>query len=442
MDFPRETYVRKLSERIGNGLIKVITGSRRVGKSFLMNELFYCHLLGSGIDESEILRFAFDSDDDSDILDGYFPEEDTKIMQKDGSYLVNSRKFRAFAKEWAGGRERLFFLLDEVQLLEGFVGTLNGLQRHRGYELYVTGSNSKFLSSDIATEFRGRGTVLHVFPLSFSEYVGGTGLSPESAWKEYVETGGIPLIATMKSREERRGYLQTLCEETYLKDVVSRNHVRNAAALSDVFDVSASMIGSMINPRKISDTFRTALGKSIADDTVSEYIGYLEDAFLISRARRFDVKGRKYIGTPYKLYFEDIGVRNARLNFRQMEETHLMENILYNDLRYRGFNVDVGVVRKYEKTDRIDVNGHPIYATKSLEVDFVATSGDRKYYIQSALSLDPDKEAREKRSLVSIDDSFVKIVVTKNGLNILRDEKGIITMDLFDFLLNPDVLGH
>ncbi len=439
MDYPRESYVRKLNGRIGNGLIKVITGSRRAGKSFLMNNLFYRSLLDSGVSESDVLRFAFDSDDDLDLLDRFYPEEETRIKQRGGGHLVNSRKFRAFVKDWADGREHLFLLLDEVQLLDGFIGTLNGFLGRGIYDIYVTGSNSRFLSSDIATEFRGRGSIVHVLPLSFSEYMEGADAAPEAAWRDYIETGGIPIVAKMKDREERRIYLRDLCEQTYLKDIIARNRIRNTAALSDVFDISASLIGSPVNPTRIADTFGTVLGKRITDDTVSEYIGFFEDAFILSKARRYDVKGRRYIGTPYKLYFEDIGVRNARLNFRQIEETHIMENILYNELRFRGFNVDVGVVGVSEKTDRNDRNGDPIYATRSLEVDFVATSGDMKFYIQSALSLDGSgKEDKEKRPLRSIDDSFTKIVVTKNGPNAFRDPDGVITMDLFDFLLGWD----
>ncbi len=443
MDYPRESYVRKLTGRIGNGLIKVITGSRRAGKSFLMNSLFYSSLLDTGVNESEILRFAFDSDDDLDLIDGFYPEEETKIKQRDGSYLVNSKKFRAFMKDWTNGRTHLFLLLDEVQLLDGFISTLNGFLGRGIYDIYVTGSNSKFLSSDIATEFRGRGSQIHVLPLSFSEYMEGTDETPESAWRDYIETGGIPLVAKMKDREERREYLRDLCEQTYLKDVIARNHVRNTIALSDVFDISASLIGSLVNPARIADTFGTVLGKDITSDTVSQYIRFFEESFLLSKAIRYDVKGRKYIGTPYKLYFEDVGVRNARLNFRQIEETHIMENILYNELRFRGFNVDIGVVNVNEKTERKDRNGRPIYAAKSLEVDFIATAGDKKYYVQSAFSLEgPTKDDQEKKSLRNIDDSFTKIVVTKNGPHVFRDTNGIVTMDLFDFLLEWDPMSN
>ena len=443
IEYPREAYVKRLFERKGNGLIKIITGARRSGKSYIMNQLFCRRLIVSGVDPDRILRFAFDSDDDLDLLDRYLPEEPTKIEQKRGGYLVNSKKFRAFVRDRAGDRKEMVFLLDEIQMLEGFAGTLNGLLRNPGYDIYVSGSNSRFLSADIATEFRGRGSVIQIFPLTFSEYVSGNGQSAEDAWKDYIETGGIPIVARMSSRQERMDYLKRLCEETYIKDIVNRNGLKDTVAISDVLDVIASDIGCMVNPARIADTFGTVLRKNITDDTVSDYIGYLEQAFLLDRAKQFDVKGRKYIGTPYKIYFEDIGVRNARLNFRQTEESHIMENILYNELRYRGFNVDVGRIDVNIKSDRKDKNNHYAYDKKSLEVDFVATMGDRKFYIQSALSIDdPKKRDSELKPFLHIDDSFTKIVVTRNGLNPSWDDNGVLTVDLFDFLLNTDSLEN
>ncbi len=315
MEFPREKYVTKLMDSRGNGLIKVITGIRRVGKSYLMNELFCRRLLDSGVDEKDIIRFAFDSDEDLDALDELLPEEPTRLKQKRIT-LINSKKFRKYLSGRLEGKNRVYILLDEVQLLEGFAGTLNGLLRHKGYDIYVTGSNSRFLSSDIATEFRGRGQAIHVLPLTFSEYMSQQDRSPDVCWMDYIETGGIPVVACMGSREERMSYLKVLCDGTYLNDIVSRHGVRNGSALSDVFDIVASTISSLVNPTRIADTFGTVLGKDITDDTVGEYIGYFEDAFMISRCLRYDVKGRKYIGTPFKLYFEDIGIRNVRLNFR------------------------------------------------------------------------------------------------------------------------------
>ena len=328
-------------------------------------------------------------------------------------------------------------MLDEVQLLENFVGTLNSFLRHNNYDVYVTGSNSKFLSSDIATEFKGRGTEIHVLPLSFEEYRSGLDLPPQEAWREYIETGGIPLVAIMQSREEKNTYLKNLCEETYLKDIIQRNGIKKTTELSELLDVAASSIGAPVNALRLTNTFKSVTKKSITDDTVSNYLGFFEEAFLLSKVKKYSIKGKKYIGAPFKLYFEDVGVRNARLNFRQIEESHLMENILYNELRYRGFSVDVGMIEVSEKTGRIDVNGKAIYAPKELEVDFVASKGSQKYYIQSALSMDrPEKEAQEKKSLYYIDDSFQKIVITKDGLNPRTDEKGIVVMDLFDFLMN------
>lgn len=441
MEYSRNLYLNRLIERKQNGLIKVITGARRAGKSYLLNELYYKYLLNSGVPSTNIIRFAFDSDEDIDLLDAYFPEESTKIGQKPDMLFVNAKKFRAYIKDKANDKDNFYLLLDEVQLLDNFVGTLNGLLRHTNYDIYVTGSNSKFLSSDIATEFKGRGTVVHVLPLAFSEYMQGTELSPERAWREYVVTGGIPLVAQMRSEEEKYTYLKNLCEETYLKDIITHNRIKKKVELGDTFNILASMIGSPVNIKKITDTFKTNLDKGITRDTIIDYIDYFQDAFVVSKANKYNIKGRKYIGSPFKLYFEDVGVRNARLNFRQIEETHIMENILYNELRYRGFNVDVGEVTINEKTDRIDVNGKPIYAKKALEVDFIATKGDQKFYIQSALSMESEeKQTQEKKSLYYIDDSFKKIVVAKTGLNPTYDDEGVLTIDLFDFLLDEKVL--
>ncbi|MCR4637511.1 MAG: ATP-binding protein [Butyrivibrio sp.] len=441
MEYSRDLYLNRLIERKQNGLIKVITGARRAGKSYLLNELYYKYLLNLGVPSTNIIRFAFDSDEDIDLLDAYIPEESTKIGQKPDMLFVNAKKFRAYIKDKTNDKDNFYLLLDEVQLLDNFVGTLNGLLRHTNYDIYVTGSNSKFLSSDIATEFKGRGTVVHVLPLAFSEYMQGTELSPERAWREYVVTGGIPLVAQMRSEEEKYTYLKNLCEETYLKDIITHNRIKKKVELGDTFNILASMIGSPVNIKKITDTFKTNLDKGITRDTIIDYIDYFQDAFVVSRANKYNIKGRKYIGSPFKLYFEDVGVRNARLNFRQIEETHIMENILYNELRYRGFNVDVGEVTINEKTDRIDVNGKPIYAKKALEVDFIATKGDQKFYIQSALSMESEeKQTQEKKSLYYIDDSFKKIVVAKTDLNPTYDDEGVLTIDLFDFLLDKKVL--
>lgn len=441
MEYSREIYLNRLIDRKQNGLIKVITGARRAGKSYLLNELYYRYLLNTGVPSTNIIRFAFDSDEDIDLLDSYFLDEPTRIEKSQNVFYINSKKFRAYIKDRTNEKDEFYLLLDEVQLLDSFVGTLNGLLRHSKFDIYVTGSNSRFLSSDIATEFKGRGTIVHVLPLAFSEYMQGIDIAPEKAWREYIVTGGIPLVAQMRSEEEKITYLENLCKETYLKDIITHNKIKKKVELADTFDVLASMIGSPVNARKITDTFRSVLGKSITADTVGDYIDYFQDAFVVSKAKKYNIKGRKYIGSPFKLYFEDIGVRNARLDFRQIEETHIMENIIYNELRYRGFNVDVGEVNISEKTERIDVNGKPIYAQKALEVDFVATKGNQKFYIQSALLMDESsKQAQEKKSLNNIDDSFKKIVVAKTGLDPIYDDAGILTIDLFDFLLDKSFL--
>lgn len=442
MEYLREKYINRLIDRKNNGLIKVITGARRAGKSYLLNELYYKYLINSGIPGKNIIRFAFDSDEDIDLLDAYILEEVSVRVEKNNIRYVNSKKFREFIKDHTNDREEFYLLLDEVQLLDNFTGTLNGFLRHSNYDIYVTGSNSRFLSSDIATEFKGRGTVVHVLPLSFSEYMQGTDETTVSAWREYIITGGIPLVAQMTTEEEKISYLTGLCDETYLKDIIVHNGIKKKTELADTFNIIASTIGSPVNISKITNTFKSVINKDITIDTVSNFIGYFEDAFVISKSNKYNIKGRKYVGSPFKLYFEDIGVRNARLNFRQVEGTQIMENIIYNELRYRGFNVDIGEVSVSEKTDRIDKNGKAIYTQKALEVDFIATKGGQKYYIQSALSMDSiEKQQQEKKSLYYIDDSFKKIVVTKNGLKPIYDEEGILQVDLFDFLLNEQYLN-
>ncbi|MDY6469605.1 MAG: ATP-binding protein [Succinivibrio dextrinosolvens] len=437
MEYKRTKYVNRLIDRKNNGLIKVITGARRSGKSYLLNELFYSSLIAQGISKKNIIRFSFDSDEDIDLLDEYFKDTPSKIKSTNNEIEVNSKKFRAYIKDKTNENEDFYLFLDEIQILENFIGTLNGLLKHKNFDIYVTGSNSRFLSSDIATEFKGRGTIIHVLPLVFSEYVENTQQDITKAWKDYIVTGGIPLVANMQSDEEKNNYLKLLAEETYLKDIIQRHNLKKKNEIGDTFNILASTIGAPLNIRRITNTFKSVMNKDISELTISNFIDYFEDAFVISKAQKYNIKGRKYIGSPFKLYFEDVGVRNARLNFRQIEETHLMENIIYNELRYRGFNVDVGEVNVSEKTERTDVNGKNIYEQKKLEVDFIATKGNEKYYIQSALSMsDPEKQLQEKRSLYYIDDSFKKIVVSRTGLKPSFDDKGILVVDLFDFLLN------
>lgn len=437
MEYKRTKYVNRLIDRKNNGLIKVITGARRSGKSYLLNELFYSSLIAQGISKKNIIRFSFDSDEDIDLLDEYLKDTPSKIKSTNNEIEVNSKKFRAYIKDKTNENEDFYLFLDEIQILENFIGTLNSLLKHKNFDIYVTGSNSRFLSSDIATEFKGRGTIIHVLPLVFSEYVENTQQDITKAWKDYIVTGGIPLVANMQSDEEKNNYLKLLAEETYLKDIIQRHNLKKKNEIGDTFNILASTIGAPLNIRRITNTFKSVMNKDISELTISNFIDYFEDAFVISKAQKYNIKGRKYIGSPFKLYFEDVGVRNARLNFRQIEETHLMENIIYNELRYRGFNVDVGEVNVSEKTERTDVNGKNIYEQKKLEVDFIATKGNEKYYIQSALSMsDPEKQLQEKRSLYYIDDSFKKIVVSRTGLKPSFDDKGILVVDLFDFLLN------
>jgi len=441
MRFERKVYVDRLDSMKWNGLVKVVTGMRRAGKSFLLNELFYEHLISQGVKKEKIIRFSFDADEDLDILDLYSDGEPVKIKNGNQDYIVNSKVFRKYVASLINEEENYYLFLDEVQFLENFAGTLNGYLKKHNIDVYVTGSNSRFLSVDIATEFRGRSSELHVQPLAFSEYVQGLNDNPQNAWAKYIITGGLPLVALMKDEKQQMDYLKSLTTETYLKDIIQRNGIRKKSELSDTFDVLSSVTGSLINPSKIANTFNSLGHGDVSSQTVSRFIEYFCDAFVLNRAVKYNIKGRMYIDYPFKIYFEDIGVRNARLNYRQIEESHIMENIIFNELRYRGFNVDVGEVIVREETGRTDKNNHSIYSPKTLEVDFVATLGSRKYYIQSALSIPSlEKQMQEKKSLYYIDDSFKKIVVTKNNLGVLRDEKGVVTMDLFEFLLNENSL--
>lgn len=439
MEFARERYIERLAKMRWNGLVKVITGMRRAGKSYLLNELYFRFLIREGISDKKIIRFAFDSDEDIDRLDAFADGEKVKIKDKKMGYVINAKVFRRYIASLINDTDRFYLFLDEVQYLENFTGTLNSYLRHRNLDVYAAGSNSRFLSSDIITEFKGRSCEIHVQPLTFSEYVRGTQKDIRKAWADYIITGGIPLIAQMQDEREQMEYLKNLTSETYLKDIIQRNAVRKISELSDTFDILASVIGTPVNPNKIANTFNSLGHREITPGTIDRFIEYFRDAFVLRKAGKYSIKGKKYIDSPFKIYYEDIGVRNARLNFRRIEETHIMENIIYNELCYRGFNVDVGEMSINEDTGRKDVNGHAVYIRKSLEVDFIAALGSRKYYIQSALSVNTEQE---KKSLYYIDDSFTKIIITKNGLKPMRDEKGILTMDLFEFLTNEDSLDQ
>lgn len=428
MEIKRNAYLQEIIDRKGNGLIKVITGIRRSGKSYLLNTLFYNHLTESGITSDHIVKFAFDSEEDLSLIgEDYFELIESKRK-------VDPRKFSAYIKEKTGGNGTYYLLLDEVQELGAFEYVLNGFLYKKNLDVYVTGSNSKFLATDIITEFRGRGDKIHIYPLSFSEFLSGYSGDKYDAWKEYYTYGGMPLILSYASPKQKIEYLNELFHETYLRDLTERHGIRNEEEFGELLNVLASSIGSLTNPQKISNTF-SSVKKSISPATAKHYIDCFTNAFMIDCAKRFDVKGRKYINTPSKYYFTDIGLRNARLDFRQQEENHIMENIIFNELKIRGYNVDVGVVEINEK----DSSGK--YVRKALEVDFIANQGSKKYYIQSAFEMSTsEKVEQERRSLVNIEDSFKKIIVVKDNIMPKRDDKGIVTMSVYDFLLNPDSL--
>lgn len=415
VNIARDKYLRDLINRMNNGMIKVVTGIRRSGKSYLLFKLFYEYLLSQGVLESHIIKIELDQRKnriyrDPDVILDYIET----LIEDDKQYYI---------------------LLDEVQMLNDFEEVLNSLLHISNVDIYVTGSNSKFLSKDVITEFRGRGDEIHVFPLTFKEFMQVYDGDMYRGFADYIVYGGLPLISTMKTETQKVNYLTNLFNETYLKDIIERNHIEKTQELENLINVLASAIGSLTNPPKIQATFKSSIGSAISINTIRQYIEYLEDAFIISKAQRYNVKGRKYIGTPLKYYFEDIGLRNARLGFRQVEETHLMENIIYNELRYRGYSVDVGVVEKREMSE----NGKQI--RKALEIDFVANLGSQRYYIQSALSMPtPEKQIQEKTSLINVADSFKKIIIVKDIVNVKRDENGIVTMSIYDFLLKENSL--
>lgn len=396
----------------GNNLVKIVTGVRRCGKSFLLFKLFRNYLTEKGVDEQHIIELSLD-----DLRNKKLRNPETLLEYID-SHLLNDKK-------------TTYIILDEVQLVQDFVDVLLSLLHTPFVDVYVSGSNSKFLSKDVVTEFRGRGDEIRVFPLSFSEFYSAVGGDKSEVWKEYYTYGGLPQILEFDSEKKKSDYLKNLYELTYMKDVQERNHLRNADGLFKVVQMLASCIGSPTNPKRISDTFKTVEKKAVTDKTILNYIECLKDAFLIEEALRYDVKGRKYIGTETKYYFEDIGLRNAILNFRQQEEPHIMENIIYNELKYRGFNVDVGFVEAWENKSSGKSFRH------GLEVDFVVNKGAERIYIQSAFKLPTDeKKEQEERPLLNINDSFKKIIITGENIKRKTDEKGILTIELLDFLLD------
>ena len=411
MEIQREHYLQALRSRMHNGMIKIITGIRRSGKSYLLFQLFRNELLRNGTPKDHIICLSMEGLENKAYRDPYVTYDTIKKQIKDdGDYYI---------------------LLDEVQMMDQFEEVLNSMLHMENVDTYVTGSNSKFLSKDVITEFRGRGDEVHVFPLTFEEFMQVYDGDVYHGWKEYFTYGGLPRTVTLDTPAQKVNYLTRLFRETYLRDIIERNHIEKTEELDELLQVVASSIGSLSNPSKISATFQSNTKSSISINTIHQYLEYFEDAFLIEHVRRYDIKGRKYIGSPLKYYFEDVGLRNACLGFRQLEETHLMENLLYNELRYRGYSVDVGTVKKQVKK----ADGR--LTTGTLEVDFVANLGSRRLYIQSALALpDDEKREQEKASLLAFKDAFPKLILVRDIVPNYHDDDGILTMNLFDFLLH------
>ena len=413
-EIKRDIYLNKLIERKENDMIKVITGIRRCGKSYLLFKLYYDYLLSVGVDKSRIIKIELDSEEYEELTD--------------------AKKLGAYVREQIKDSGMYYVFLDEVQFVEGFERVLNGLNRISNLDIYVTGSNSKFLSTDILTEFRGRGDEVRVYPLSFSEFVSAFEGDKEEAWNEYFTYGGLPLILSRRTDEQKSKYLNDLFEKVYFADIIERNSLQKDNVLEALVNILASSVGSLTNPTNIANTFESNGIKGVSDKTISLYINYLLEAFLINKAERYDIKGKKYISTPSKYYFSDVGLRNARLNFRQQEENHIMENIIYNELLVRGFNVDVGIVEH-----NVSENGKNI--RKQLEVDFVCNQGSKRYYIQSAFAIPDEKKMnQEKNSLIRIGDSFKKIIVVKDNIKLWRTEEGFLVIGIQEFLLNQNSL--
>ena len=416
MRIQRPSYLDQLISGKWNGLIKIITGIRRCGKSYLLFNLFEDYLLNEGVEKEQIIKIPFDDWDYRHLCD---PD-----------VLMN------YLKEQVKPEKEYYLLFDEVQLLDNFEAVLNGLLRWQNVDIYVTGSNSRFLSTDIVTEFRGRGDQIHVYPLSFAEFMSADNRHPTDAWKDYYTYGGLPHVVTLNGDQRKSDYLKSLYETVYASDILERHKIKNREEFNELVRIMASSIGSPCNPMKLSRTFKSLKNVTLSDKTISRYLTYLEDAFIIEKSIRFDIKGKKYINTLSKFYFTDLGLRNSLLDFRQQEESHIMENIVYNELKIRGLSVDVGVV----ETRQTDAQGRRI--RKQYEVDFVANSGSQRYYIQSAFAMPNEaKERQESASLLNIDDSFKKIIIVKDNIKPKRNEEGITIIGLIDFLLNPDSLN-
>lgn len=409
-EIERKQYLDELLSARGNQLIKVITGIRRCGKSYLLDPIFKHYLIREGVKEDHIIKL------DLDFIEN--------IQYRDPMELYN------YVMSKVKDQEVYYILLDEIQLVNNFESVLNSFLKKSNLDVYVTGSNSKFLSSDIVTEFRGRSTEIKVYPLSFSEFVELKGISVDEAWNEYILYGGLPPVVLQENEKQKREYLLNLFETTYLKDIIERNDIKRKDVLDAVVNILASSIGSLTNPMNIYKTYISAGDKDISINTITSYIEYIENAFLIKKVERYDVKGRKHISTPFKYYFTDLGLRNARLNFRQQEENHIMENIIYNELLIRGYNVDVGVVETRQSDKRI-----------YFEIDFICNMASNRYYIQSALNIDsPEKNYQESRPLNCVGDNFKKVIVVKDNIHPWHNEDGILIIGIKDFLLKENSL--
>ncbi len=429
MNINRDFYLNKLIKRKNNGLIKVITGIRRCGKSYLLNNIFYEYLIKNGVDKKHIIRFSFDSADDL-----YMIGENLIQIEKEKKG-VDPEKFISFINSKIEDNETYYLLLDEIQMLDCFVAVLNGYLYKNNLDVYVTGSNAKLLSKDISTEFAGRGDEIHMYPLSFAEFMSVYKGDKYIGLSEYMMYGGIPLVVLRDDNNDKINTLQNLFNEIYIKDIEKRNNIKNIGELEELLNILSSSIGSLTNPEKLKNTFKSNKNSKITSQTIKKYLSSFEDSFLVESSNRYDVKGKLYIETPKKYYFTDLGLRNARINFRQFEESHSMENIIYNELRMRGYNVDVGLINIVERNQEGKV------VRKQLEVDFICNLGSKRYYIQSVYSI-PDKEKRsqEIRPFRNIDDSFKKIIITKDIVPSFYDDYGILTINIYDFLLNLNSL--
>lgn len=417
MEIKRDLYLNQLINRKHNGLIKVVTGLRRCGKSYLLFNLFKKHLIAEGVEPHRIFECAFDTFENKQF-------QDPNILYP-------------YLKERITDTGRYYLLLDEVQLLQEFESVLNSLLRMGNVDIYVTGSNAHFLSKDVITEFRGRGDNVHLYPLNFAEFMSAYSGTKQDGWNEYMLYGGLPPVVNFSTPDQKISFLKSLFEETYISDIVGRHRIRNRQELEELLNILSSSIGSLTNPTKLANTFQSVKKKTVSNTTVKNYIDYLCDSFLIDGAIRYDVKGKKYIDTPVKYYFTDMGLRNARLNFRQLEETHTMENIIFNELKIRGFNVDVGVITQYD----VNENGNGL--RKQLEIDFVCNKGSKRYYIQSAYVLpDQAKMEQEQRPLIRTGDSFKKIIIAKDSPAPYYNDAGILIMNIYDFLLNEQSLEY